>query len=370
MKWVPKVSLLSGLAIAALGVTAVPAQARSHHSVRVHPGTGTISAAVAKAKPGDKLLLDKGVFRDSVFIPITLTIRGAGWSKTIIVPPATSNNPCNQGGGMSGLCAAGAFDSTGNPDTTKPVVNVSISDLQTKGFSDIGVLGFNTKGMHVEHVKSHDNGGYGIARFVSTDTLFDDNVAFNNGEAGLYMGDSPHANSVLRGNKAYNNGFGLFLRDSTDLKAYDNKVWGNCVGIMAFNSGAPAPDLPAARYTIVDNAVWANNKACPADPQGGPALSGIGIGLFGVQNSQVRDNDVNHNVASGPSLVSGGIVLFSTASFGGADAQHNTIRDNELARNKPADIFWDGNGAGNRVTENDCSVAIPGNLGWCPGDDD
>lgn len=365
MKWVSKVSLLSGLAIAALGVTAVPAQARSHHSVRVHPGTGTISAAVAQAKPGDRLLLDKGVFRDSVFIPFTLSIRGSGWSKTIIMPPATSDNPCNQGGGMSGLCAAGAFDSQGTPDTTMPVVNVSISDLQTTGFSDTGVVGFNTKGMHVKHVKSHDNDGYGIARFVSTDSLFEENVAYSNGEAGLYMGDSPHANSVLRGNKAYNNGFGLFLRDSTDLRAYDNQVWGNCVGIMALNSGAPAPDLPAAHYTIVDNAAWANDKACPADE--GPPLSGVGIGLFGVQSSQVRDNDVNHNVASGPSIASGGIVLFSTAFLGGADAQHNTIRNNELARNTPADIFWDGAGMGNRVIHNECSVAIPGNLGWCRG---
>ncbi|MDQ1484597.1 MAG: hypothetical protein QOJ62_290, partial [Actinomycetota bacterium] len=262
MKTARRLVTIAGAAVTVVGMTALPAQA-AHTTIRVSPGTGTISAAVAAAHPGDTLKLAKGVYTDSVFIPISLTIEGSGWA-TIVEPPATSTNPCNMGG-MEGLCAAGAFDASGNPDVTKPVVNVKIKNLRVTGFSDSGVLGFNTRGMKVTNVKADHNGGYGIARFVSTDSVFEHNWTSWNGEAGLYMGDSPHANSVVRHNKADNNGFGVFLRDSTDITASDNRVWDNCIGIFALNSGQGAPgDLPAGDFRIIDNRAWDNNLACPA----------------------------------------------------------------------------------------------------------
>ncbi len=231
---------VTSLTVGALALAVAPAQAtEGHHTFTVRPGTGTISAAVARAHPGDTIRLKRGTYFDSVAIPITLTIRGAGWDKTTIKPPAHPNpkNPCNMMGAVEGLCALGAVDSQGNPNLSKPVVDVHVSDLRVTGFSDTGVIGFNTKGMRVTDVKADHNGGYGIARFVSTNSVFADNWASWNGEAGLYMGDSPHANSVLRDNKADHNGFGLFMRDSTELQAFDNQVWGNCVGILALNSG-------------------------------------------------------------------------------------------------------------------------------------
>ena len=43
----------------------------------------------------------------------------------------------------------------------------------------------------------------------------------------------------------------------------------------------------------------------------------------------------------------------------------NSVTDNELDGNHPADVFWDQTGTGNKVHDNDCDTAIPGNLGWC-----
>ena len=48
-----------------------------------------------------------------------------------------------------------------------------------------------------------------IARFASTKSLFADNRVSYNGEAGLYVGDSPNADSVVRDNRADHNGFGI-----------------------------------------------------------------------------------------------------------------------------------------------------------------
>src|SRR5262249_14919391 len=153
--------------------------------------------------------------------------------------------------------------------------NVVIEDLRVTGFSATGVLGLNTRGMQVRGVRADHDGGYGIARFVSTNSVFEHNWTSYNEEAGLYLGDSPNGNSVVRNNWTDHNGFGVSLRDSTDLTARGNKAWGNCIGILALDTGEPTA---AGNYKIVDNNVFANDKACPASDEG-PALSGIGIAL-------------------------------------------------------------------------------------------
>lgn len=262
---------------------------------------------------------------------------------------------------MEGLCIVGQLDSQGNPVPSNPARNVHISDLRITGFSDSGVIGFNTLGLQVRDIHSDHNGGYGIARFASTKSLFADNRVSYNGEAGLYVGDSPNADSVVRDNRADHNGFGIFLRDSTKVLAEDNISVGNCVGILALNSGQGATGPSGAgQYRIEDNKVTANNQACPAND--GPPTSGIGVALVGVQGVKVLDNEVTNNKPSGPSLASGGIVILSGAT---SPPSNNLVKDNELRGNQPADIFWDQTGTGIKVRDNDCHTAIPGNLGWC-----
>ncbi len=363
MRLTAKSAIVAATALTMVGIGAVPAQASSHRTIWVHAGTGTISAAAATAHPGDTLRLGRGTFYDSVFVPITLTIRGSGWDRTVIKPPSTTNNPCDSPGDMMGICVLGTVDDQFNPDTSKPVRNVTVEDLRVTGFSDSGVFGFNTRGLHVRGVRADHNGGYGVARFVSTKSLFEHNWTSYSAEAGLYMGDSPDADSVLRYNWADHNGFGLFLRDSTEITANGNTVWGNCVGIMALNSGEGAPgDLPAGHYKILNNRALANNKACPADE--GPPISGIGIALAGVNNTLVSGNVVRDNAPSGPSLISGGIVLVSTAPPG-TDPSFNTVRNNYLRNNQPADIVSDGTGTGNRIKNNSCHTTIPSHRRWC-----
>ena len=154
------------------------------------------------------------------------------------------------------------------------------------------------------------------------------------------------------------------MRDSTHLTATDNKSWGNCVGILALNSGKGAPgDLPAGNYRITDNQVWANNMSCPSSS--GPPTSGIGIALAGVHNTLVLDNKVTGNATATVSVAHGGIVILSTLFAGGANPTNNTVLDNSAHGNKPSDIFWDGTGSGNTVRHNHCASAIPATLGWC-----
>jgi len=347
-----------GATSALLVLAAVPAQANSKHTIWVDPGTGTISAAVAKANPGDTLRLKAGTYRDSVSIEKTLTIKGSGW-RTVLVPPDTRPaNTCNvvaeqqagKPGAEEGICALGALGPQG-PDFNNRVKDVRVSDLYVHGFNDIGVLGFNTDGLRVWNVKSDGNNGYGIARFASVNSVFEDNSTSQNGEAGLYMGDSPNANSVVRDNSTDHNGFGIFFRDSSFQTAVDNKVWGNCVGVMALNTGSggtPAADV--GNFTIRDNRIFGNNMACPAGD--GPPTSGIGVALVGVKNSMVKDNDITGHQASGPSFLSGGVVVAQIP--GGTAPSGNSIIDNEFNHNSPADIVTDGSDKTLVLRDNEC----------------
>ena len=331
-------------------------KADSHKTWRVSPGMGTISKAVTDAKAGDTLELKKGTFFDSVLIDKTLTIRGAGWSKTIIKPLANPLNPCNFEEEVLGLCVLGAVDAMFNPDFTKPVKNVKISDLRLTGFAD-GVLGFNAKGLKVKDVRADHNTGYGIAAFASTLSVFSENRTSWNGFAGLYMGDSPKARNVISKNKTDHNGIGIFMRDSTKLTATDNDAWGNCAGILALNSGHGA--VPAGDYKIIDNDVEANNKACPSAGED-PAFSGLGIALAGVHDVLVKDNEVkNHRSKAASDVPKGGIVVFSTAGDGGADPTNNTVTRNEVRKNKPFDIFYNKTGSGNKFKDNECKKSMP-----------
>ncbi|MBV8951381.1 MAG: right-handed parallel beta-helix repeat-containing protein [Actinobacteria bacterium] len=343
--------------------SAAPAMAdEGGRTLVVWPGVGTISAAVAAASPGDTLQLEEGTFYDSVEITKTLTIRGEGSATVIKPPPKPPVNDCNSPGSVEGLCASGQLDSQGNPVASKPVVDVRISDLRTTGFSDSGVIGFNTRGLRVTDVRSDHNGGYGIARFFSTGSLFADNWTSFNSEAGLYVGDSPQAKSVVVDNHTEHNGIGVFLRDSTDVVAERNVSTGNCAGILGLNTGQGATGPSGAgHYLIKDNDVARNDSACAASDTGKP-LSGIGIALAGVQGNRVIGNDVDHNAPTGPSVASGGIIIVSPM---GKLTNDNLVKDNDLRGNRPADIVWDQLGSGNRVTDNACATAMPANLGWC-----
>ena len=91
--------LVSGLVV----LVAAPATASDHHTWVVEPGTGTISAAVASASPGDTLQLEAGTFYDSVFVaqldaqgnpvPKSLTITGEGDETVISRPPSQLTTP-------------------------------------------------------------------------------------------------------------------------------------------------------------------------------------------------------------------------------------------------------------------------------------
>ena len=323
-------------------------------TINVSPGQ-SIQAAVNAASPGDTIRVAAGTFRESVEVTKSLTIIGAGQGSTFLVPPASP--PTSQSMAcfdpssptdFDGFCIHGTVDSsTGN--VTAPVGAVRVSGFTVKNFHGIGVLFYGATSPQVDHNTLVNNSDYGTAAFVSTDDVITANIARGNGEAGIYVGDSPGARAKVTGNVSTGNAdFGIFVRDSSGPGTVGgNETRGNCGGILFLNTGANPSNWDAS-----GNIASGNTKVCT--PDGGPAVGGIGIAVDGVNNVNVHGNVVRNNVASGPVTASAGVAVLHGAS-------QTTVTNNQIHGNSP-DIFWDQSGTGNNFAGNSCTTSVPSGL--------
>ena len=349
----------AGLGIALCSSTA--ASAWTSATIVVWPGQ-SIQAAVNRAHPGDTVLVKPGVYHQSVQIRkngITLRGSGAFSGGTVLVPPRSiPMTLCNQVAGPTGICILAKKIDVKTGAVITPVRNDTVTALLVKGFPGNGVFGYGTVGMRVTRVAAINNAEYGISRFESRDTLFAHDLATGSGEAGFYIGDSPHADTVVRDNNAYGNLFGIFIRHARHILVKHNRLAGNCQGVIVLDDGQPGG---AGNTAIVGNSVVKNNKSCPAS-EDAPALQGGGVLLLGATRSLVAHNGVFGN--SGTQFNSGGIVVLSAQPVTkGSNPDFDTVAGNTAFRNHPADLIWDGTGTGVRFKANHCGTSNPS--GFC-----
>ncbi|HEY1003570.1 MAG TPA: hypothetical protein VGD83_28405, partial [Streptosporangiaceae bacterium] len=199
MRKLTMVACAAGLAIGLSAGIASSAQASS--AIVVGPGQ-SIQAAINAARPGDTVFVRPGVYHQSVQIRTNgITLRGSGafHGGTVLVPPKHfPKTLCNQAFGPTGVCILAKSVDAKTGAVLKPVRNDTVTGLLVTGFPGNGVFGYGTVGLNVTRVVAINDGGYGISRFVSSKTLFADDTAIGNDKAGFYVGDSPHADTVVR----------------------------------------------------------------------------------------------------------------------------------------------------------------------------
>ena len=253
------------------------------------------------------------------------------------------------------------------------ITNIEIAGLTVEGFPGSGIIGFSTKGLNIHDNTVLNNGEYGIARFESSHTQIVGNTVVGSddpehpSEAGIYVGDSPNASTLVRRNTSTNNQFGFFLRDSSHGTVTENTATGNCIGILLVDTPddpAMPPPSPVTHWKLGHNTADDNTKACPGDDEGGPT-SGVGIAVVGATHVRVTANHAAGNTPSGPTDVSGGLLVASAETVFGAGADESFVRvdNNNLNDNAPStDLTWDGVGKSVRFAHNHCVTSDPGGL--------
>jgi nitrous oxidase accessory protein NosD len=251
----------------------------------------------------------------------------------------------------------------GNPQTgdiSDYASRVRIKGFTIEEFSGAGIFAFGSELLRVTQDKLLDNGGYGVFALSSKRPHYVHNLSSGNSAPGLYVGDSPEADVVVRHNRSIeNSGEGILLRNAVGGKVSQNRLIGNCAGLLAV---ADAPG-PAGNFQIDHNRVLQNNNACPGEPEEDePPISGLGIAVLGAFDTGVSHNKVGGNQPTGDSFVSGGIAVAEGPA--GTDPQNNVVGHNKAFDNVPNDVFWDGSGTV-AFKKNHCATSDPDGL--CTG---
>jgi parallel beta-helix repeat protein len=202
-----------------------------------------------------------------------------------------------------------------------------------------------------------------IGTYVAGQKSQDAKVVGNDisGAASGIIFDDTHGGKIV-GNDISGGGWGIFVPDAHGGSVVGNNVHDNCAGMFfeAFKS------QPVGGFGVSGNTVKNNTRSCQG-PKFGRKFSGIGIALLGASGMQLTGNNLSGNVPSGPTLISGGVVVskdpyFRGTTFGGTQKpRNNSVTGNQFGRNKP-DIFWDKSGTGNRFVGNLCNTSVPTRL--------
>ena len=189
----------------AAAVTPAGRAADAPHAIVVGPGQ-SIQRAIDRARPGDTIAVSAGVYRENLLITkdyLTLQGAGAGPGGTVLEPPATPRKTkCNEFGEVTGICVLGKLDN----GLGKPVTGTRVRGLLVRGFSRFGIQLANAADTTVSKSDLSHNGRYGVIALFVSRFRFVDNLVHENGQGGLYIGDSRNAEAVVTGNRSYGNG--------------------------------------------------------------------------------------------------------------------------------------------------------------------
>jgi parallel beta-helix repeat protein len=349
----------SGVALAA-GIGSAGAQ-----SSVVGPGE-SIQKAVNAADPGDTIVV-RGVHREDVVIRKNgIKLRG---DDAVIEAPtrAKADSPCSKAFGPEAICVLGDENLKTEKLEGPRVSGVSVSGFTIRGFKieGKGATVIDVTGARNATVVGNrliGNVAGAIVAFGSVNTTVAKNHVIGSPETdpetdapGIWVITSSRTTVV--GNNISGAAFGIIVFDAHRGFFAGNTIHNNCTG-MFFDA---YPSRPISDFEVKGNTVENNTRSC-GPPQFPVNFSGIGIALDGGSGMEVTGNQISGNVPSGPTPVSGGVVV-ATDPFdeGTTTPMNNSVTGNHFGRNKP-DIFWDESGSGNRFLGNLCNSSVPSSL--------
>lgn len=341
------------------------ADVASPHTVLVTPGT-SIQAAVNAVGAGGTVLIQPGVYRDSVVVTapgVRLQGLDGGNGEGVVI-----ENPGSAGNGVHVT------------DTARDFV---LENVTVRGFEENGVLLVGVDGFRLARVHTERNGEYGLFPVLSAHGLIENCTATGHADTGIYVGES--SDVEVRTSTAWANVAGFEIENSTRVSLTQSRSFDNTIGILV--SLLPGlPVMTAGDILVAHDQVDNNNRPNFGNPEDIVALlpSGSGIIVIGPDRVTVSHNTVTSNHSTGIALGSA-LILTQLAGlppdvFAGTDPTPDQARIefNEVIGNGTApvppfgslfpgvDLLWDGMGTGNCWRQNRYGTSFPAELPTCP----
>jgi len=282
----------------------------------------TISAAVLAARPGDVVVVQRGIYHEAIYITTPcLTITGIDRKGVIL------DGERKLADGVWVSKAAG----------------VTISSLTVKNYGN-GIYYEEASDWTIRRVDSVNNGAYGIYTVASKYGTMANDFTMGNGDSGFYIGEVFDCSCSILNSTAYGNVLGYSGTRANGVTIRDSRFINNSVGIgpntllpelSVLLRGNWRLPLVASNHTIVNNVIQNNNNATVkgvgiSQSYGVPI--GTGISMLGVSQSTIANNKISGNKLWGILEVT-----FLNVPIG------NTYSSNIFSRNGQ-DFFTDGTG--------------------------
>ena len=237
--------------------------------------------------------------------------------------------------------------------------DVEIKGLKVDGFSSSGVFAAGTAGFRAVLAEFSNNGGYGVFTFRSEGITYLHNRAHDNVEAGFYIGFSPEADAVVRGNVAWANLEGLLFGHAVGGDVAQNKFFDNCAGVIVLNAGALGPDGRVGEVLIRRNLVLRNNRHVRGTRRSRPRrCPARGSRSLVPWRTRFATTSCSETSQAGPRSSAAGSSCSTPPPLGGASPDDNRVARNLVQNNEPLDI--DGQaGTGNVFFGNLCGSSAP-----------
>ena len=321
---------------AATGDTTTDSPSEWSGNIRNVPGEyPTIQAAVDASEPGDLILIEAGVYRESVDVRTPgVTIRGVDRNEVII------DGEFDRANGVQALFTDG----------------VVVENLTTMNHTLNGVFWSGVRGYRASYVTAINNGDYGIYAFDSGDGLFEHSYASGSPDASYYIGQCNPCDAVLTDSIGEYSGLGYSGSNaSTNIYIVGNVFRYNGTG-MAPNSldGELLP--PAEDVVVAGNLIHDNGYDEFPHKTAQWATQGMGIAMAGTTRSLVVKNRIlNHPLT--------GIQVFPNVDANVWMSADNTVSTNAVAGSGLGDLALTGpSGSGNCFAHNEHGWTMPPSL--------
>ena len=263
-------------------------------TIHVPGDAATITEAVAEAQPGDLVLVQPGVYRETVEVRTErVTLRGVDRNRVVIDGETTRAN---------GVVLSAARTAVQNLTVRNATLNGVLVTARADEYDRLGSPPL--EGFLVDHVTSHNNGLYGIYAFNARHGVIQHSYASGAADAGIYVGRCKPCSIAVHGNVAERNAIGFEATNASGpLYVYGNRFVGNRVGATT-NSQRQEAFVPQEGAEIAGNVIAANGETLtPAQAEGG---FGIGLGIGGGTQNTVSRNLIVANPVAGLVIASAG----------------------------------------------------------------